>query len=180
VIHDIDVALSELVVDLRWPPLTAVMLLASAWWVKAFAFVTVAARGDLRARRLPWRAAVTAVAVAVTPYVYGPLKQAIGRPRPFAQGLWDALGPMPASFSMPSGHAMTAVAGATAVWLLYPAGRWSVAGLATLICLSRVYLGVHFASDVIVGALIGALLAVVAVRAAEFLVRAARPARSGR
>jgi undecaprenyl-diphosphatase len=80
------------------------------------------------------------------------------RPRPYVQGLWSALGTPPHSGSMPSGHATTAAAAATAVAFLYPELRLPAVVLAALICLSRVYLGVHFVSDVVVGALLGAAI----------------------
>ncbi|MGQ4271750.1 phosphatase PAP2 family protein [Nocardiopsis changdeensis] len=64
------------------------------------------------------------------------------------------------SFGMPSGHAQ----GATAVlgYAGIRSGRrgllWAALALAALICFSRVYLGAHFISDVVVGVLLGALI----------------------
>ncbi|MDT0327281.1 phosphatase PAP2 family protein [Nocardiopsis lambiniae] len=61
------------------------------------------------------------------------------------------------SFGMPSGHAQ----GSTVLWgyLGVASGRrallWAAIGLIALICLSRVYLGVHFISDIVVGVLLG-------------------------
>jgi undecaprenyl-diphosphatase len=57
--------------------------------------------------------------------------------------------------SFPSGHAQSAVGAATYVALLYPALALPAAALALLVCLSRVYLGVHFPLDVLAGALVG-------------------------
>ena len=51
---------------------------------------------------------------------------------------------------------MTAFAVAAAVALLAPRLRWPVLGLAAVIAFSRVYLGVHFWLDVLVGAALGA------------------------
>ncbi len=62
------------------------------------------------------------------------------------------------SFGMPSGHAQ----GSTVLWgyLGIRSGRrgplWAAIALIALICLSRVYLGAHFISDVAVGVLLGA------------------------
>jgi membrane-associated phospholipid phosphatase len=50
---------------------------------------------------------------------------------------------------------MTAFAVAAAVALLAPRLRWPVLGLAAVIAFSRVYLGVHFWLDVLVGAVLG-------------------------
>lgn len=151
----LDIAVSEEVVDLRWHPLTSVMLLMSAWWVKDLVFVALALGLD-RAR--PRAAVFTALAVALSPLISAPLKALFDRQRPFAQGLWRGLGSLPDSASMPSGHAVTAFAGATAVSILVPRARLPALALATLIGVSRVYLGVHFAGDVLVGALLGILL----------------------
>jgi undecaprenyl-diphosphatase len=60
--------------------------------------------------------------------------------------------PLPDSSSMPSGHAWIACAAATVLWVVIPARRAWIVGLAALIALSRVYLGVHYPSDVLVGA----------------------------
>lgn len=57
--------------------------------------------------------------------------------------------------SMPSGHAATAVAGAMALSLMWPAGRALAWALAVLVMLSRMYLGYHYPSDVLVGAAVG-------------------------
>lgn len=76
------------------------------------------------------------------------LKVIIQRPRPTL-----AL----ADYSMPSGHAMTIVAVALAVGAVYPRLRWAAGALAVVVCVSRLYLGVHWFSDVLVGTVIGYL-----------------------
>jgi len=157
-LRSIDVALSELVVDLRWGPLTSVMLLLSATWVKNLAFALAAAGADLRRRRPPWSAVLVGLATLIAGVVANLLKPVFDRPRPFDAGLWPALGSLPSTGSMPSGHAATAFAAATALALLVPALRPAAYGLAALIGVSRVYLGVHYVSDVVAGALLGALI----------------------
>jgi membrane-associated phospholipid phosphatase len=67
------------------------------------------------------------------------------------------------SFGLPSGHAQNAVVvwGGIAAWIRRP-WAWIVAILLMLsIGLSRIYLGVHFPTDVLVGWLIGAVILVV-------------------
>lgn len=59
------------------------------------------------------------------------------------------------SYSFPSGHAATAVAGAVAAARMCPRAAWAIWLLAGLIAYSRVYVGVHYPSDVTAGALIG-------------------------
>ncbi|MFC4119518.1 phosphatase PAP2 family protein [Nonomuraea zeae] len=73
------------------------------------------------------------------------------------------------AFGLPSGHAQisTAALGKLAVAVGRPWARWTAGALVALICLSRVYLGVHFISDVVAGVLLG--LAVLAL--SEWLER---------
>src|SRR5207253_2369749 len=59
---------------------------------------------------------------------------------------------LPGSSSMPSGHAWIAFASATVLSAMLPNRRGWLYGLAALIAVSRVYLGVHYPSDVLVGA----------------------------
>ncbi|MFI7613100.1 phosphatase PAP2 family protein [Nonomuraea terrae] len=71
------------------------------------------------------------------------------------------------SFGMPSGHAQTGTAALGRV--AGEVGRpwaWVTAGtVLALVCLSRVYLGVHFISDVVVGVALGAAVLVVVGKA---------------
>jgi len=66
--------------------------------------------------------------------------------------------------SMPSGHAETAFAVATGLSYLYRRGALIFLPVASWVGLSRVYVGAHYPSDVIVGAFIGTSGAVVAYR----------------
>ena len=76
---------------------------------------------------------------------------------------------------MPSGHAATAAAGAVALGMLVPRARLAAYALALAICVSRVYLGVHFAGDVVAGALLGATIAAVVVDAGRRLLGSRLP-----
>lgn len=58
--------------------------------------------------------------------------------------------------SFPSGHTSAALAAATACWGMLPQkGRGVILALAVLMGLSRLYVGVHYPSDVLAGALVG-------------------------
>ena len=59
------------------------------------------------------------------------------------------------SYSFPSGHATTAVAGALTVSALWPRYRVVWWSLGALIAYSRIYLGHHYPLDVLAGALLG-------------------------
>jgi undecaprenyl-diphosphatase len=144
---------------LRWNPATAVLLLASAWWVKGPLLVAVGWCADLGNRRvLPLIAGTATLSFALASWANAVLKAIFDRSRPpDALGL-EALGSIPSSASFPSGHAMSAFAVAAAIAVLSPRLRWPVLGVAALIAFSRVYLGVHFWLDVLVGAGLGSII----------------------
>jgi undecaprenyl-diphosphatase len=88
------------------------------------------------------------------------IKPMIGRVRPFVDHVeYREIGVRPDTPSFPSGHAATAAAGALAFARIWPAAAVPAWTLAAVIAISRVALGVHFPSDVLVGFLLGALLA---------------------
>ncbi|MBZ5609031.1 MAG: phosphatase PAP2 family protein [Acidobacteriia bacterium] len=85
------------------------------------------------------------------------LKRSTGRRRPcqIEPHCWATLLP-PDQFSFPSGHTMTAFAVAVPLLLFYPTLAVGLLFCALSIAMSRILLGMHFLSDVIAGALIGA------------------------
>ena len=152
-----DRVLLEALDGLRWEPLTVVFVMLSAWWMKGVAFVAVGALGDVRARRpLPVASLVAAVSVGIGSLVVALLKETVDRPRPaHADPGIDTVVGTPGSPSFPSGHTATAFAAAAVVGAFYPRLRWPLYGLAALVGFSRIYLGVHFALDVVAGAILG-------------------------
>ncbi|MDP9285952.1 MAG: phosphatase PAP2 family protein [Actinomycetota bacterium] len=62
------------------------------------------------------------------------------------------------SSSFPAGHAATAFAGAVVLSVVAPRLAPAFLGLAVLIAISRVYVGVHYPTDVLAGAVLGALV----------------------
>ncbi len=89
------------------------------------------------------------------------LKIIIGRARPiFADPmLFNMFSGSNEFHSMPSGHTAVSFAGLVMLGMLFPKIKWVTWTLAIMIGVSRVYVGAHWASDVVVGAFVGMLCA---------------------
>jgi undecaprenyl-diphosphatase len=89
------------------------------------------------------------------------IKKISGRKRPCAiePHCWARLLP-PDQFSFPSGHTITAFSVAVSLSAFYPSLTAPLLFCAVSIAVSRILLGMHFLSDVVVGAILGTLLAV--------------------
>lgn len=100
-------------------------------------------------------AAGTSAALSILLFKF--LKRLTGRRRPcqIEPHCWATLLP-PDQFSFPSGHTMTAFAVAIPLALFYPTLMIGLLFCAFSIAMSRILLGMHFLSDVVAGALIGA------------------------
>lgn len=156
------------------PPLTAVMKvitgLDSPGMLTALLIPTA---GLLFLRRRPASEPVLLAAATVGSWLLNELlKWSFHRPRPDGNWLVRAAG-----YSFPSGHSMVAVAFYGTLgyllwtWLPKPVLRWSMAGICTLLVLSigisRIYLGVHYPSDVLAGFIAGACWLTVCILAYE-------------
>ena len=130
--------------------LLAVTALGYEWFVVPFDVVLVLL--------LAWRRRVreglfAALALGGSALLNVATKQLFARARP---GLWESLAPEH-TYSFPSGHAMGAMTLAWVVVLLAWPTRWRWPVLlvampfAVLVGLSRVYLGVHYPSDILAG-----------------------------
>jgi membrane-associated phospholipid phosphatase len=105
------------------------------------------------ARRPRWRRATLAVGAAYA--ANQALKLAIGRPRPQLADL-PPLMSTPTQLSFPSAHAATSAAAVHAFGRLVPHVPLRLA--ATAMTLSRLYLGVHYPSDIVAGVGLGAAI----------------------
>lgn len=87
------------------------------------------------------------------------VKLVVRRPRPVLEGL-PPLGGAPSSLSFPSAHATSSFACATAMTRIAPEAAVLFI-LAAAIAACRPYLGMHYPSDVLAGALLGTALGLV-------------------
>ncbi len=152
----IDRAGVETLSGLDWPVVTPIAKLVSI--THNLVFLAIAIVLTITLRRL-WPVVMTVLAMLIAGRLDAILKDIIDRPRPpLGDHNVHALIALPHDPSMPSGHAFTSFT--CAIVLAGFAPRWRVPLLvyAGLVALTRPYLGVHYPSDVIVGACLGVAL----------------------
>lgn len=99
--------------------------------------------------------------------IYKVLKKKTVRPRPYQVHQVIRLGERPLDhFSFPSGHTLHAVMATTVLGYVQPILLIFMLPFTVLVALSRMVLGLHYPSDVAVGALIGGTVASAIVLAA--------------
>jgi len=153
----------------RNPASNRVMTTASLMANRSMLWTGIAALLAATGRRKPRSAAASgmlSIGVAST-LVNGPLKFAWRRDRPpllVAGRAGEPLLPLPRTFSFPSGHSASAVAFTTGASLAMPALAPALVPMGGTVAYSRVHTGVHYPSDVAVGAVIGVGSGVLAAR----------------
>ncbi|PKL67946.1 MAG: phosphatase PAP2 family protein [Methanobacteriales archaeon HGW-Methanobacteriales-1] len=98
------------------------------------------------------------------------LKFILARPRPYevlsgARHLMDVAG-----YSLPSGHTTTAFAAFTVIGIKYRY-LYIFLGFAVLVAISRIYMGLHYPSDVLAGALLGIFCSLIVLKYEGKLIR---------
>jgi len=135
------------------PPVVRVARAMSLFGEHAGGWLALGALGALadRRRRRDWVTATAAVALAHGASIG--VKRVVRRPRPDHPQV-QVLAGTPSRLSFPSAHASTSFAGARA---LAAAGLPAppLRAVAAAMALSRPYLGVHYPTDVLAGALLG-------------------------
>jgi len=99
------------------------------------------------------------------------VKNLVARPRPYR--MMEALTilvPEPGEFSFPSGHTSSSFAAGVVLYLMLPK-KYGIPAmiLAFLIGISRLYVGVHYPTDVLGGMVMGTLIAVAVVKITELI-----------
>ncbi len=120
-----------------------------------------------------WMVALAMLAaLIIDPTIYRIIKPLVGRIRPCHDPslVWvrivDGCG---GRFSFPSSHAANMFGLAVVIGAFYKATRYYIYSIAALVAIGRVYLGVHYPSDVIAGAVYGAAIGLAVVIVAKKL-----------
>jgi diacylglycerol kinase family enzyme/membrane-associated phospholipid phosphatase len=166
-VGDADRAISKAIAALPHTPVDTAMKRLSAAANHSLLWFSLAA--VLAARRGATRKAAARGVLAIagaSGFANAVLKPLLPRRRPAASELpaYQTIDNPPTSSSFPSGHAASAAAFATAVAMESPRFGLAIAPLAASVAYSRVHIGVHWPSDVVVGAAIGSGVALVTRR----------------
>ncbi len=129
------------------------------WYV--IGLVILLAGGHVRFEAIAAAGSAALIGIAT----FKAIKHISGRKRPcqIEPHCWATLLP-PDQFSFPSGHTITAFAVAVTLGEFYPMLLPALLFCAVSIAASRILLGMHFMSDVVVGAALGMLLAFASFR----------------
>jgi undecaprenyl-diphosphatase len=126
--------------------------LGDGWIWYSVGFALLLFGGDLRYVAIVASASAEAAAVVFFRIVKNASKRK--RPCQLEAHCWSNVLP-PDQFSFPSGHSMSAFAIAIPLCFFYPELQAPLLVLSVSIAISRVILGMHFVSDVVVGSLLG-------------------------
>jgi undecaprenyl-diphosphatase len=162
-----NVTLANPVTNYVMPIVTSDSLLRALF---GLAIVLMVWKGDARIR---WLAAFSLLALLLSDQLSaGFLKPLIGRPRPcqILQNINLLVG-CGGGKSMPSSHATNAFAQAVLFSCVHrPLAKYLLTG-ATIIAVSRVFVGVHYPGDILAGALLGAMIGVAVAYAFDLFAR---------
>ena len=148
---------------LRCPPLDFLMPVITM--LGEYGFIWIAVCIFLLARKQTRRMGCACALSLLIAFVCGEivLKNIVQRARPFTHlpDLTLLIAP-PGSFSFPSGHTGSSFAAACSLTLANRRNGWWAIPMAVLIAFSRLYLSVHYPTDILAGALLGLFSALAA------------------
>ena len=107
-------------------------------------------------------------------YVFGQfiLKNLISRPRPcHIDQTFEMLVKCPSSSSFPSTHSAWAFGGATAIFLKFKKAGIATFVVAAVIAFSRMYMFLHFPTDVLAGMIMGIIFGIAAVKICDLVAK---------
>lgn len=168
--HDLDIRLLREIYENRNPEFDSTFIIITNS-VAAMAFglpLIVLITGLVTKKRTLWKNALTIlISVSASAIVANILKYSLDMPRPYELYPFIEKLSTGGSPSFPSGHTADAFAFAIALGLIYPKWYFIFPAIlwALLVGCSRMWLGVHFPSDVLAGAFIGSVCAVVYTQA---------------
>ncbi|MEA3297411.1 MAG: phosphatase PAP2 family protein [candidate division Zixibacteria bacterium] len=150
----INIQLANSVTDFIMPIITSDNLLRVLY---GFAMVLILIYGN---RRLRWLVLFSVVALTLTDQISSQfLKNLIERPRPchILEEINLLVG-CGGGFAMPSSHAANAFGQACLFSMCIKELKYYIYAFASLIAVSRIFVGVHYPGDIIVGAVVGCLI----------------------
>jgi undecaprenyl-diphosphatase len=100
------------------------------------------------------------LALVVSHFAVQLVKRTVNRRRPSLREAFAGHVTEPDRFSLPSGHSCAAMAVCFSYALVFPALALPLVTIATLVGASRVFLGVHYPADVLVGQMIAIAIAI--------------------
>ncbi len=163
-LQSIDIGILKAIFENRnpvWDPVFLVITNSAA--ALAFGIPGILLINALLKKNIVFRrnAMLLLIPVAISAIVANGLKYAIDLPRPYEIYPFIQKLSVGGSPSFPSGHTADAFAFATIAGLVYRKWFIVLTGLlwASMVGLSRMWLGVHFPSDVLAGALVGVICA---------------------
>jgi len=148
-------------------PLITKDLHLKIFYALALALILLKGRKELR-----WAVLFSIIVVALTDQTSSAfLKPMIERLRPCKELDVNLLVGCGAGFSMPSSHAANLFGQACFFMVIHPPTTKYLIPLAIMVALSRVFVGVHYPADILVGAALGTLIGFVVAVFFDYLYR---------